>query len=85
MAFKSSVLLFKVGFGFTWLGISCLGHISKDDRNDSKHKVIVCMLLRRTMEYCDWMAAVTSGHMLFRSPLANELSPLVNVLILIAV
>lgn len=41
MAFKSSVLLFKVGFGFTWVGISCLGPISKDDRNDSKHKVIV--------------------------------------------
>jgi len=28
------------------------------------------------MEYCNWMASVTPGHMVFRSPLATGLSPL---------
>lgn len=65
VVFKSPVLLFKVGFSFTWVEMSRLGPITKEDRNDSKHKVTVCMLVKRTIEYCNWMAAVTSGHMLF--------------------
>lgn len=64
------------------LGLDCFGlggrsliHVSKEDRDDSKHRVTVCMLVKGTIEYCDLMAAVTSDHMLFRSLAATGLSP----------
>lgn len=53
-------LLFQVGFGFIRVGEGVLVP-SQEDRDDSKHKITVCMLVKRTIEYCDWMAAVTSG------------------------
>lgn len=70
MAIVSSWVWFHLGGGRR------LSPILKEDRDDSMHKVTVCMLVKRTIEYCDWMAPVTSGHMLFRSPTATGLSPL---------
>ncbi len=71
---------------WVWFRLGGGGHLSpilKEDRDDSKHKVTVCMLVKRTIEYCDWIAAVTSGHMLLDLPQQLDFHHLLNVLIFI--
>ncbi len=71
---------------WVWFRLGGGGHLSpilKEDRDDSKHKVTVCMLVKRTIEYCDWIAAVTSGHMLLDLSQQLDFHHLLNVLIFI--
>ncbi len=71
---------------WVWFRLGGGGHLSpilKEDRDDSKYKVTICMLVKRTIEYCDWIAVVTSGHMLLDLSQQLDFHHLLNVLIII--